>query len=146
MKIRPATETDKPSWLAMRQALWPHALPEKHTHDMNQYLSSTDRYICVAEDLSGDLVGFAELSTRCDYVEGCESSPVAYLEGLYVRDSHRGQGIAKSLITAAERWAKGQGLHELASDTDLDNKASIQMHARLGFHEANRNVHFVKKI
>lgn len=113
---------------------------------MAAYLSSPDRWIGVAENPDSDLMGFIEVSTRHDYVEGCKNSPVAYLKGLYVKDSYRNQGVAKNLIATAEQWVREKGFNEIASDTDLDNNMSIQMHVKLGFTEANRNVHFIKRI
>ena len=34
-------------------------------------------------------MGFAEASIRHDYVNGCETSPVVFLEGIYVRSEYR---------------------------------------------------------
>ena len=33
-------------------------------------------------------VGFAQCSLRTDYVEGTETSPVGYLEGIFVKSAH----------------------------------------------------------
>lgn len=146
MKIRTATESDKSFWLFMRQALWPHASLEEHSRDIARYLLSPDKWIGVAEDPKSVLVGFVEVSTRYDYVEGIDKSPVAYLEGLYVKESHRGHGVARSLVVAAEQWAKQNAMTEIASDVEIDNQPSIQMHKKLGFIEASWNVHFMKRI
>ena len=35
-------------------------------------------------------IGFAQCTLRNDYVEGSSSSPVGYLEGIYVKDEYRG--------------------------------------------------------
>jgi len=95
---------------------------------------------------AGGVVGFAEASIRRDYVNGCETSPVAFVEGLYVTPHHRHGGVARALVAAVERWAKAQGLRELASDAMLDNEQSHAMHRALGFSETERVVYFRKAL
>ena len=91
-------------------------------------------------------VGFAQCQLRHDYVEGTESSPVGYLEGIFIAESHRRQGVAKSLLAACEGWARERGCREFASDCQLDNVQSLQFHLNVGFKEANRIICFTKKI
>lgn len=91
-------------------------------------------------------VGFAQCQLRYDYVEGTDSSPVGYLEGIYVADSCRKQGVARELLAACENWAKEKGCIEFASDCELDNTQSLQFHLNVGFEEANRIICFTKKI
>ncbi|MDE6281821.1 MAG: GNAT family N-acetyltransferase [Oscillospiraceae bacterium] len=90
--------------------------------------------------------GFAQCQLRHDYVEGTHSSPVGYLEGIYVREEYRGQGIARTLLRACEGWAEEQGCAEFASDCELDNVGSIAFHLGSGFAEANRIVCFTKRL
>ena len=92
------------------------------------------------------LVGFAEISIRSDHVEGTKNSPVPYLEGWYVDPDFRGKGIGKALIKAAEEFALEKGFTELASDTEIGNNTSIEIHKKTGFTEVGRSVHFVKSI
>ena len=94
----------------------------------------------------GEAVGFAQCQLRQDYVEGTETSPVGYLEGIYVREGARWQGIARSLLSACESWAKAQGCVEFASDCELSNIESQRFHRAVGFDEANRIVTYVKKL
>ena len=54
-------------------------------------------------------VGFAQCGLRTDYVEGTESSPVGYLEGIFVKEEYRKNGYAKELLLACEIWAKEIG-------------------------------------
>ena len=91
-------------------------------------------------------VGFAQCSLRSDYVEGTESSPVGYLEGIFVKEDHRGKGYAKALLSACEQWAKAKGCTEFASDCELGNIVSLQFHLAMGFDEANRIICFAKKL
>ena len=91
-------------------------------------------------------VGFAQCGLRTDYVEGTESSPVGYLEGIFVKAEHRGHGYAKELLSACETWAKERGCTEFASDCELTNLGSLKFHMAMGFEEANRIICFTKRL
>ncbi|MDC9614677.1 GNAT family N-acetyltransferase [Xenorhabdus khoisanae] len=51
----------------------------------------------VALDEDGNGLGFADASIRHGYVNGCEGSPVVFLEGIFVSPTHRKCGVAKVL-------------------------------------------------
>lgn len=91
-------------------------------------------------------VGFAQCQLRRDYVEGTDSSPVGYLEGIFVEENFRGCGYAAQLLKACEAWAKQHGCTEFASDCELTNTQSLAFHLKVGFHEANRIICFTKKL
>ncbi len=91
-------------------------------------------------------VGFAQCQLRSDYVEGTETTPVGYLEGIFVREEYRHKGYAKELLAACEEWSKEGGAEEFASDCELDNTVSYRFHMAMGFTEANRIICFTKKI
>jgi len=44
-----------------------------------------------------------------NYAEGCETSPVAFIEGWYVDPDVRQSGLGGKLIDAAENWARAEG-------------------------------------
>lgn len=94
----------------------------------------------------GNPVGFAQCGLRHDYVEGTDSSPVGYLEGIFVKKECRGRGYAAELLTECKKWAKSMGCAEFASDCELDNEVSILFHKAVGFTEANRIVCFTKEL
>ena len=143
--IRRAAHEDKPDWLRMRQGLWPDAPVEYLTFDMDDRLADPDYAVFVASNVDGGLVAFIEAGLR-DYGEGCETSPIGYIEAWYVDEHIRGQKLGRELVYAAEAWAREKGMVEMASDTWLDNEASIAAHWRLGYQEADRLVHFVKRL
>ncbi len=96
--------------------------------------------------IKDEALGFAQCQLRHDYVEGTDSSPVGYLEGIFVAEAARGQGIAGKLLQACQSWAKEKGCREFASDCTLDNQLSQRFHLRHGFIEANRIICFTKKL
>lgn len=93
-----------------------------------------------------DMIAFAHCSIRKEYIEGTKSSPVAYLEAIYVEEEYRKSGVATNLIICCENWAKDKGLTEFASDCNINNANSRSLHKHCGFNEASTLVHFVKSI
>lgn len=91
-------------------------------------------------------VGFAQCQLRSDYVEGTETSPVGYLEGIFIMEAYRHRGYAKELLKECEMWAKDKGCKEFASDCEIDNIDSLQFHMAMNFAEANRIICFTKKL
>lgn len=143
--IRRASQEDKPDWLQMRQKLWPEAPLEYLTFDLDEKLANGDYAVFIAFGADGQAVAFIETGLR-DHGEGCETSPVGYIEAWYVDEQIRGQKIGRELVHNAEQWAREKGCFEMASDTWLDNEASISAHLKLGYEEVERLVHFVKRL
>ncbi len=143
--IRRATHEDKPEWSRLRQGLWPDAPLEYLTFDLDNLLADPDAAIFVASDSHGQLVAFIEAGLR-DHGEGCETSPVGYIEAWYVAPHVRGQKLGRDLIYTAEQWAREKGMTEMASDTWLENEAGIAAHLKLGYYEVERLVHFAKRL
>ncbi len=146
MIVRPAEKTDRADWLAMRDELWPGARDE-HEREIAHYfvgdVHMVDQVYMAATD-GGKSIGFIELSIR-NYAEGSDNSRVPYVEGWFVAEAYRGQGVGKLLMDSAEKWARDLGFSELASDAELDNVGSIAAHKSLGFDEAERIVCFLKR-
>lgn len=140
--IIPLTDDNLLAWAKLCIALWPdNKLDEilsmrAQGHLENEFLFIQDEIV----------VAFISLSLRHDYVEGTESSPVGYIEGLYVLEEFRGQGIARALIRHAKDWTRNKGARELASDVELDNLTSQRFHETVGFQEAGRIVCFTMKV
>ena len=91
-------------------------------------------------------VGFAQCTLRYDYVEGTETSPVGYLEGIFVQEAYRRKGYARELLSECERWARENGCREFASDCETANDSSFRFHMAVGFGEANRIICFTKNL
>jgi aminoglycoside 6'-N-acetyltransferase I len=147
LKIEPCISVEQAGWLAMREALWPDTTRGEHLAEMAAFLRDGQRYAqYVAYTEEGEPAGFAEASLRTDYVSGATTSPVGYLEGLYVAPQYRRRGVGSALVRAVEEWSAAQGCRELASDTQLDNLESQATHQALGFSEVERLVAFCKPL
>lgn len=131
--------------IPLMDALWPGQTTAEWQQELAGFVGDSDAAFFVAWQ-EERAIGFSQVQIRHDYVEGSSSSPVGYLEGLYVDESMRNQGVARRLVEAAEQWASRRGCKEFGSDVELHNVASQQMHERLGFQEANRIVSYIKPI
>jgi aminoglycoside 6'-N-acetyltransferase I len=146
MEIRKATAEDVEAWLVLRRALWPSTTEERHRAEIAQTLA---RPVAAAAFLATEAgtppVGFVEVSLH-RWAEGCESSPVGYLEGWYVDPTARGHRIGAALVGAAEAWARERGCTEMASDTGLGNSISHAAHDFLGYEVVAKLVCFRKRL
>ena len=143
--IRGATTADVEALSELRLALWPDQSLEQHRAEAEANLARTDGRSQTFVAVDGvEVIGFAEVSLRGDYVNGCETSPVAFVEGIYVRPECCRQGVGRALVAAAERWSRERGCRELASDALLANDASHRFHRATGFEETERVVYFRK--
>src|ERR1700761_8518938 len=130
-------------WATLRGALWPDDPVEHHREDATRlYLSGNDHAAAFICRNAGDVIGFAEATLRHDFVNGCETSPVVFLEGVYVHPDQRCKGVARRLVEAVAAWGRSLGCTEFASDALLDNAESHRFHEALGFREAERVVYF----
>jgi len=143
MHIARAGQDDLADWAALRQALWPG---EKGLADELPAMLATDGLLNLIARDGGAAIGFAEAALRHDDVNGCETSPVVFLEGIYVSPAARRKGVARALVAAVADWALSLGVTEFASDALLENTDSHGMHAALGFAETERVVYFRKQI
>lgn len=145
MRVTQASKPDTEDWLAMRSALWPDTSLDEHRADIATLLAKEQRAVCFLARLdNGAVAGFAEVSLRHDYVNGCATSPVGFLEGLYVVPAARKGGIARALVAVAQDWALHRGCSEFASDVLAENVESQKVHVALGFSETDRVVYFHK--
>ncbi|RBI67942.1 aminoglycoside 6'-acetyltransferase [Roseovarius sp. TE539] len=144
MPIRIANSSDIEAWADLRAQLWPDASFDEHRDEIAAILARPHgEYIAFLEEDNGTgLRAFAEAALRRDHVNGCETTPVAFLEGIFVRAEHRGCGIGGQLLRAVQSWARERGCTELGSDADLANTSSHAFHAAVGFEETERVVFF----
>jgi aminoglycoside 6'-N-acetyltransferase I len=139
--IRPLTSVDRTAWAAMRAALWPDEGAAAHESALDGILHDGDYWGFVAQDATGEPIGFAELALR-KYANGCESQPVPFLEGIWVKPDRRRQSIGSALLRHISAFLVARGFHEIGSDAPLDNLVSHAAHHGWGFAETERVVYF----
>ncbi|MBP3701909.1 MAG: GNAT family N-acetyltransferase [Lachnospiraceae bacterium] len=146
--IRKATIQDAVTLARLAMKMWPYHTEEELAKDFQEILASERSAIFLMETEKESVpraIGFAQCQLRYDYVEGTDSSPVGYLEGIFVEEEYRRRGYARKLLVSCEAWAREMGCTEFASDCELGNKTSLAFHLRMGFAEANRIICFTKK-
>lgn len=126
----------------LRLALW----PDSPIEELEGIVAAQPDYLVLAALEGSETVGFAEVSIRRDYVNGCGGSPVAFLEGIYVDPAHRQQGVARGLVDHALDWAREREIAEFASDALLENSQSHAFHKAIGFEEMDRVVYFRREV
>lgn len=147
MFVRRTHDAGDQEWLALRGEFIPELTLSEHREFIGAFaLDSAALIGLIATNEHGDALGFAEVSVRREYVNGCQHRPALFLEGIYSRPQFRGQGVARTLCRAAEEWGLEQGCLEFASDVYLDDSNSLAAHAALGFEETERVVYFRKNL
>lgn len=143
--IRKATKEDVICIAEMAIIMWDSCSAEELAEEFEVVLGNEECaiYLYCIDNMP---IGFAQCGLRHDYVEGTESSPAGYLEGIFIREEYRKNGYAKDLLVECEKWAKEKGCSEFASDCELDNEVSFAFHMNMGFTEANRIICFTKRI
>ena len=143
--VRKATACDISHIARLAHSLWPHADQEDLETEFRDYLKNSQcaLFLCFRQDIP---VGFAQCQLRHDYVEGCETTPVGFLEGVYVDPAYHRKGVARQLVAACEDWARSLGCSEFGSDCEIDNAESLAFHLAIGFEEAGRTIWFNKKL
>ncbi len=145
MNIEVYNKNDWGQLFQMSLELWTDYEPYDLQNELQKSLASNRHQTFIAKE-DDTYVGFAIVSLKLEYVEGATTSPVGYLEGIYVRASYRKNGIAKALYNKGEKWCSHHGCTQMGSDTWEWNKDSINFHKKLGFNEEDVLVHFLKDI
>ena len=143
--IRKADKNDLEELANLAVLMWKESSISELIAEFSDDISKSES--CLLLKFENDtLIGFAQCKLRNDYVEGTNSSPVGYLEGIFIKEGYRNKGYAKELLNECEAWAKDNGCKEFASDCEIDNLGSIRFHKAMDFTEANRIICFTKKL
>ncbi len=143
--IEKATSKDCGILAKLAIQIWSNHTLAELEEDFAEIINGKDA-VCFIKYVDNAPVGFAQCQLRHDYVEGTHSSPVGYLEGIFVVPEYQHKGYAKELLHECELWAKEKGCSEFASDCELDNTDSFNFHMATGFEEANRVICFRKEL
>lgn len=150
MHFHLATLNDLPIWARMRDALYSDLKPDYILAEIRRIVddSALTTFLIFphgpqsGRDIpKGEPIGMIELSLR-NIVDGCISSPVAYIDGLYLVEPWQGKGLGKEMMDFIRKWAQEQGCTELAVDTEPENQRAQKFYLREGFEETFRIVQF----
>lgn len=143
--IQKATKEDAKTIAKLAVLMWEDHSVADLASEFSKIVSQNDALILLKYE--NDIpVGFAQCQLRYDYVEGTKTSPVGYLEGIFILEKYRNKGYAKALLNVCEMWAKEKGCIEFASDCEIDNAGSFGFHQAMDFIEANRIICFTKEL
>ena len=143
--VREAGKGDEKALAELMLLLWPEHSEAELLAECEAFMEDENAGFFLKYE-QGVPAGFAQCQLRHDYVEGTRTSPVGYLEGIFVREEYRRRGYGTELLRACEAWAAKRGCREFASDCELDNADSFRFHMAAGFLEANRVICFVKEL
>jgi GNAT superfamily N-acetyltransferase len=115
MIIRPAVPEDIPQILALIQALAeyerePQAAVATHADLLRDGFGPDKRFHCLMAEWDGESAGFALYFHSYSTWRGHAG---IYVEDLFVRPQHRGQGIGKALFAEIARIALAEGCPRL---------------------------------
>ncbi len=145
MKLLPIKKNEFPIWREMRESIYESLSSEFHDREMNLIFISDDWHCLFIKNENDKILGFVELSSR-NIVDGCLSSPVAYIEGLYIKKENRRKGLGADSVKEIKKWCKEREFTELGADTEFENIAAQKFFKSIGFRETFRIVEFCTKI
>jgi ribosomal protein S18 acetylase RimI-like enzyme len=92
--------------------------------------------VVLVAERGGAVVGFVAVWTRYRSEEPDDDpAPLAFVSDLVVSAEHRGCGIGRALLRAAEAHARAAGAPSLRLSVKAGNTAAISLYAREGFEE-----------
>jgi aminoglycoside 6'-N-acetyltransferase I len=141
-----AKEEHLEDFLEMASALWEEDYSGDELRKIFQEIFYSQKNKILLYFFDKNPAGFIYLSIRNDYVEGSNSSPTGYVEGIYVKPEYRKMGIARKLFAEGEKWIKENGCKQIGSDAYINNNLSYDFHTSVGFKEAGKLVAFIKDI
>ena len=143
--VRKAEKDDLDILANLAALMWNNSTIDTLLHELSEMIARENVQFFL-KFANNTPIGFTQCSLRYDYVEGTETTPVGYLEGIFVKEGFRNKGYAKELLAACEAWAKDKGCKEFASDCEINNIDSFCFHKAMNYTEANRIICFTKTL
>lgn len=132
-------------WSRMRQSVYSGLADDFNEQEMRSFMSDATKECLIVLDERRRSVAMIEVALR-NVVDGCLSSPVGYIEGIFVEESCRRTGLARMLVAKAEAWCKSKNCSEIATDAELENSEAQRFHQHMGFEETYRTVGYRKTL
>jgi GNAT superfamily N-acetyltransferase len=139
--LRPAAASDMHFVHSLSPRL--SGVPGPGWHDLAAMEGFQDRYMRstfgTADNGAQTLIAWSADGRRLGYIhmrpgkDGVTEEPCGYVSLLAATEEAEGSGVASTLLTAAEDWARAQGYRLLSLDVFADNKRAVDFYARRGF-------------
>jgi len=142
IRIRIARRSDASVLAGLCTQLGYPSTPGEVAERLESIFGHPDHVVLVAELDSGAVAGF--LHGFCGVV--LETGERAEIVGLVADSGHRGQGVGKSLVAEAERWARSKGHRTLHVRCNVVRTAAHAFYEGLGFALVKTQKNFQKKI
>lgn len=116
--IRKATLEDVPQLVSLAIQMWKSHTVEDLTKIFGEHIRKGKNiiFLAISEE---HIVGFAQCGLRFDYVEGTDSSPVGYLEGIFVLEEYKKATIADIDELVRTRIIVLRAANKLSNDVDM---------------------------
>lgn len=139
LQLRPAVMADKPTLLALEQAMIEAERPfnkwikngDTYYYDLDHFIQSEQTQLLVAE-VSGDIIATGYLQIRTSK-PSVKHEREGYLGFMFVIDAYRGRGVIKMIMQRLMDWAKAQGVEVFFLDVYAQNQSAIRAYEKLGF-------------
>lgn len=126
-------------------ALWPNNDYEFIKNEFVYIIGHLSNRVYLAKS-DEEYIGFIHMSIRSGFVEGADTSPVGYVEGIYVKPDFRKKGVAKELYDAGAEWVKSKKCTQIGADIGLYNDMCPDFYISMGFNEVNRIICYINNI
>jgi len=124
---RVANAFDLPVFVSLDKELFPYS--PWSTSQYKEEFSNPTRHFVVAVDAAQNIIGYAGVFA----LGGAEADVLT----VGVVPAHRGQGIARQLMTMITDWAKEQGSVAMMLEVKVDNAEAIGLYESMNYSKLN---------
>jgi len=138
--LRPATPADEAFLTLVTRRLGDVPIPSWRTAeevaaaDLRQMIPAVERAdqgtVVLVAERAGTPLGCLFVATEDDFFTG---RPGAHVEVVAVAREAEGQGLARLLLDAAERWARGRGYDNMTLNVFVANQHARAVYEHLGY-------------
>jgi len=126
--------------------LWPNNDYELLKSEFVYIIGHLNNIVYLSKSDNEEYIGFIHMSIRSGFVEGADTIPVGYVEGIYVKPNFRMKGVARELYDAGAEWAKSKKCTQIGADIGLFNDMCPDFYISMGFNEVNRIICYINNI
>ncbi len=141
-RIRPMRRADATAVADLAGQLGYPSTPGQAERRMEAVEGHRPAAALVAEGPGGEVLGWIHVYA----VHGLVSDPYAEIGGLVVDEGARCRGVGRTLLAAAEEWAAGQGLREVALRSNVIRVRAHEFYRRLGYDGPKTQHRFRKRL